>query len=209
MAITDEQRKQLDVALKILGLPDPLPKLINAFLEVLDPNSDRARVLVATAMIDNGLESLLRWHFMKTDGVKKKDCDFLLKNGLSPLRSLFVRTQAAFALGLIGRDTRKGIDFVRDIRNECAHNETPPKITEDMGKELFQFLNPKIRETMEQLMRQTQTLLSNHPQSRFLVGCLGLWSLVVEPMHQKLIADPVAFGEKIAELNTHLQGEKK
>ena len=121
MPFTSEDREGLEKLLTDFGFPEVVVRIMVALPELIKPDSDRARVLVACSMIDNALESLLRWQMMATPGVTKADVDFFLtKQPIPPIGSFVVKARLAFVLGLISRETLNGIKYVAKIRNVCA-----------------------------------------------------------------------------------------
>jgi len=77
--------------------------------------SDRAAALVAAALLDENLESLLR-AFMVSD---HDDVERLLGTSL---QSLGARLRACYCLGLISQDEAADLRIVKEVRNHFAHN---------------------------------------------------------------------------------------
>lgn len=91
------------------------------FVDTLYGESDRGCVLVAAAMMDEGLEVLLREH-MLSDKSSVNACVEPLFIGLGPLKSFWAKTQLARALGLIDEWMYKDLDRMRNLRNLFAHS---------------------------------------------------------------------------------------
>jgi hypothetical protein len=187
--MTEENKEKWKALVDFIGFPPPMAKLWKIMADLISPDSDRARVLIVASMIDKALHELLRWKFMQTAGVTKKDCDFLLANPpISPIGSFAVRSRMAFVLGLISRKTLTGLTIIKDFRNLCAHEEISPFITEAKGEELFsKGIDEHIRVMAEQLMvlvqgTLTKASLSPPRQFRFVSACLTIWSLLIEPV---------------------------
>jgi hypothetical protein len=107
--MTEEAKNAWRGLADLLGFPPPVSKLWKLLADIISPDADRARVLIVASMIDKALEEMLRWKFMQTAGVTKKDCNFFLSNPpISPLGSFAVRARMAFVLGLISRKNSQG-----------------------------------------------------------------------------------------------------
>ena len=91
------------------------------FIETLHKESDRGCVLVATAMIDEGLEVLLR-EYMTADEKAIKACVEPLFVGFGPLKSFWAKTQLARALGLVDDWMYADMERIRKLRNLFAHS---------------------------------------------------------------------------------------
>ena len=79
--------------------------------------SDRACAVLAGAVVDDRLKTLLQKYLLPP---RVKSSDKLLGRS-SPLESFSSRIELAQRLNLITEETRKSLDWVRDIRNDAAH----------------------------------------------------------------------------------------
>lgn len=79
--------------------------------------SDRSCAVLAGAILDDLLKSLLQRYLLPP--AKKKDDRLLGRSGF--IDSFSARIELAHRLNLIKEHMRKALDWVRDIRNEAAH----------------------------------------------------------------------------------------
>jgi len=87
-----------------------------ALLEELNKESDRGKVLVCAAMLDDQLLACIRARLLDHPHVDK------LTNGFNaPLGSFSSRIVAALALGIVSIDEYHDLEIVRGIRNDFAH----------------------------------------------------------------------------------------
>lgn len=90
------------------------------FLDVLNAESPRGRVLVAASFLDNLLHETLR-SFL----IEGKPQDQLLSGFNAPIGSFSAKIALAAALGLISDSERDECDLIRRIRNKFAHAVHP------------------------------------------------------------------------------------
>ena len=83
--------------------------------EEFSTESDRAAALVAAALLDENLESLLR-AYMVSD---QDEVEHLLGTSL---QSLGARLRACYCLGLISHDEADDLRVIKTVRNHFAHN---------------------------------------------------------------------------------------
>lgn len=88
--------------------------------ELINEESDRGCIIIATSYIEYLTEHLLRTSFSSDPKVIKDAIDPLF-SGLGPLSTLALRTKLSYALNLIDANAYKTINIIRDIRNVCAH----------------------------------------------------------------------------------------
>lgn len=99
------------------------------YLETLNKESPRGRVLISTGFIEEQLREILL-AFM----LAGKEAERLLEGGNAPLGTLSARTDACYSLGLISQDEHHDLVLIRRIRNEFAHQvhtsfETPSVVS--------------------------------------------------------------------------------
>ena len=82
--------------------------------------SDRASVILAVAMLDQALESLLRCHLVAIPNSE----DSMLDGAYAPISTFSARIDLCFRLGLISSRFSRDLHIVRRIRNGFAHNVT-------------------------------------------------------------------------------------
>ena len=97
------------------------PRSADEWLEAIHkefaPESDRGAALVAGAMLDEALKSLLAKRFVPP---MKKDQDVLRRD--APLSTFSARINAAYQMGLISSYLARDLHVIRSIRNEFAHH---------------------------------------------------------------------------------------
>lgn len=80
--------------------------------------SDRAAVILASALLDDALTTLLRTHLVPCSS----SSDSLFDNTNSPLSNFSSKIDMANRLGLISTQLTRDIHLVRKIRNSFAHD---------------------------------------------------------------------------------------
>lgn len=108
---------------------DPYYDRLRLFLDASREETERGRVLVASSLIEEMLEEILR-AFLAED----KATNTLFDGGFSPVGSLSAKATLARSLRLISEDEFSDIGLVRRIRNSFAHSV------------LCSFDDPKIRD---------------------------------------------------------------
>jgi uncharacterized protein DUF4145 len=103
-------------ALRALSKEAPGNWSILENFEALQRASDRSLAIVAAAMVEDALESLLTegWH-------RRRGRDLRGHKLTGPTGTFAQKTKDCFALGLIGPKTRDRLDSIREIRNAFAH----------------------------------------------------------------------------------------
>ncbi len=107
----------------------------------LDQESDRSVAIVAAALIDEALASLIERKLIPAE--KNDFCIFSQIN--SPIGTFSSRINACYQLGLISLEMHKDLHFIRKIRNKFAHE--PFDLT---------FENDAIRDWVLHLMRNSK-----------------------------------------------------
>jgi DNA-binding MltR family transcriptional regulator len=87
-----------------------------------NPMNDRARILLATAILDQHLQTALLSHFPIIDTEDKEQMSELFEGEAAPLASFSSRIRVAYALGIFGRRTKRDLERIKAIRNACAHS---------------------------------------------------------------------------------------
>ena len=80
--------------------------------------TDRAVVILTAAMIDQGLEDVLRARLVQLSTSE----DPLFDSAYAPLADFNAKIDLAFRIGLLPPNYAKGLHLIRRIRNEFAHN---------------------------------------------------------------------------------------
>jgi len=120
------------------------------FQDEFDKESDRARIILAAAMLDSALETLLRARLVPTSSHE----DSLLDGPYSPISSFSARIDLAHRIGLISIKFCRDLHIVRRIRNEFAHNV--------IG---CSFNSPSVRSRIIEL-RQSMIIVEKEPEIR-------------------------------------------
>lgn len=84
----------------------------------LDEDSDRAVVIVATAMVDDALKELINAKLLPAKN--KEHC--IISNPSSPLGTFSSRINACYQIGLISESMHRDLHILRKLRNDFAHN---------------------------------------------------------------------------------------
>jgi hypothetical protein len=87
------------------------------FYAALKPESQRGKIIILTALIDDLLCEMLN-AFLKRSRTKEDK----LFTQLGALGHFAARIEMAHRLGLISQDAANCYDMLRKIRNDCAHN---------------------------------------------------------------------------------------
>lgn len=86
--------------------------------EEFEDESDRACVILAAALLDSALETLLRELLVACSTSE----DPLFDSPNAPLASLSTRIEMAYRTGIIDSVFARNLHLVRKIRNDFAHN---------------------------------------------------------------------------------------
>ena len=97
------------------------------FLDVLNAESARGGVLVATSYLENLLHDII-----KSFLIEGKAQEQLLTGFNAPIGTLSAKIALASTLGLISERERRECDLIRKIRNKFAHQVHPSFDDEDI-----------------------------------------------------------------------------
>lgn len=92
----------------------------------IEAESDRGAVLVAAALLDNGLKSRISSRFLKNDDAK----DPLFEGGNAPLGTFSAKIELAYRLGLIDKECKTSLNTFRKLRNDFAHEVAASKLSD-------------------------------------------------------------------------------
>lgn len=87
------------------------------FLDLLNEESPRGKVLISSSFLEEQLGEVLQAFFIDCGRAE----DFV-EGGYAPLKTFSARITACYLLGLISEDERIELDLIRDIRNDFAHD---------------------------------------------------------------------------------------
>lgn len=88
------------------------------FREEFEKESERACVILATAMLDQALETILRAGLVPISSPK----DELLEVSYAPIGTFSARIDLAHRIGLISTKFCRDLHIIRAIRNDFAHD---------------------------------------------------------------------------------------
>lgn len=165
------------------------------FRHTLTSESDRGCALMAAAYLDLQLYELLKAYFVEDGKVAEG-----LLGPSRPLESFSSRIDMAYALGLIGRKTRRELHIIRKVRNDFAHKHTHVSFHDSV-------ISNRCRE-----LRFHQILKAQNPRSsytRTVMGILaGVHGELKRARHRPIGKDPVITAEatkKLEELDRILR----
>jgi DNA-binding MltR family transcriptional regulator len=92
----------------------------NLFNDEFEKESERAKVILSAAMLDEALEALLRAFLVPSADSN----DQVFDGPNAPLGTFSARVDFCFRLGLISKKLTRDLHLIRKIRNEFAHNVT-------------------------------------------------------------------------------------
>jgi hypothetical protein len=113
-----------------------------AFNKVLAEESDRGRVLLAAAWIEEFLKVKFMNEFSK--GNSRSRDQLFSSNG--PFATFSGKLNAAFCAGWIDADVYHDVQIIRRIRNECAHSVEPVSLNEERNRKLLECFRVPHRE---------------------------------------------------------------
>jgi DNA-binding MltR family transcriptional regulator len=108
---------------------------VGEFIQELQAENDRGAAIIATAFLDDSLESILRAHFVDEPRIAE---DVLGDN--RPLGTFSARIDLAFLIGIIGPKMRRQLHTMRKIRNEFAHRRRGINFSASEFRPFFQSL---------------------------------------------------------------------
>ncbi len=79
--------------------------------------TDRSAAIIGAAYVEDALEGLLSAHFVAGS---KRDLEEVYGSD-GPLSRFSAKTRMAYALGLLGPQTRSDLNLIRKVRNQFAH----------------------------------------------------------------------------------------
>ncbi len=120
-----------------------IAKVFSKKLALLQSESDRGAVLVASSMIEEALKNLLIAKLVPSS----TNDDKLFNGGNAPLGTFSSKIEMAYRLGLIRREWKELLDIFRKLRNDFAHNV-----------EVNNFKIPKVQDKFVSLMDKDQHL---------------------------------------------------
>jgi DNA-binding MltR family transcriptional regulator len=101
--------------------PEELDANLDAFISTFQNESDRGAVLVATALLDDVLEGLLRCRMSQEPHIKKRCVDPLFMPEAA-LGTFAAKIKIARAFEILGDWMYEDLEIIRKVRNEFAHS---------------------------------------------------------------------------------------
>ncbi len=157
--------------------------------------SERSTAVLAGAIVDDRLKTLIGRH-LKPPRVKGDE----LLGRSKPLESLASRISLANRLGLISDGSAKALDWIRDIRNQAAHDQ-------DFTFE-NQSINDKVTNIMDalELKEKAPSLLTgpyDSPRGHFVAATVMLVSVLELEIDgvETVARVPLDFVSNIKEIN--------
>jgi Mannitol repressor len=105
-------------ALRTASKRRPSDSELDAIFTEIRLGGERGSVLLAASMIENVLEGAIAFRF---GHLSKSDLDDLF-TGTAPLATFSAKIKIAYAMGVIGKNTRHDLDSFREMRNAFAHS---------------------------------------------------------------------------------------
>ena len=103
---------------------------LEAVFGELHDETDRGRVLLSAAMLDRGLERLLRLRFKGLSHATDKEIDKVLVDLPSAcLMGFAARARVAYLIGALDLETCDSLREIAKVRNAYAHKDSPPPLT--------------------------------------------------------------------------------
>lgn len=140
-------------------------EFMDALLE-MHKESDRGAAIMGAALLEEGLENLLRAAMANPD-----DKAGLFDDKGAPFGTMHAKTLSAYAFGLIGEPLTKDIEIVRSVRNQFSHALRP-----------ITFRTPSVSHTCLPLEKYVPAHLLKFPEhdpgkARFVfeAACLDIW----------------------------------
>lgn len=103
--------------MKKVSFEGPFYDRLRLFLDASNSETDRGRALVASSLIEEMLEEVIKAFLLENAATRN-----LFEAANAPLSTLSAKTSASRALGLISADEFRDIEIVRKIRNAFAHS---------------------------------------------------------------------------------------
>jgi hypothetical protein len=103
----------------ISDLQQQIEERVANLTTALSQESVRGKILVLTVQIDDLLSAMLKRIMKPARATRKKDDD--LFGPMAPLASFSSHITMAYRLGLICERDASALDFLRNLRNDCAH----------------------------------------------------------------------------------------
>lgn len=106
---------------------------IDGNYEKISTESDRGAILVASSLLEQSLESIIKDKLIgPVEGVEK---DPLFKGANPPLGTFSAKIEVAYRLKLIDEDQKKTLNTFRSLRNKFAHTVSVSKLLDPSVKD--------------------------------------------------------------------------
>lgn len=174
-----------------MGKQSHASKWDDLFREEFEKETDRASVILACAMIESTLETMIKSKLVPSPTAE----DNLFDTPYAPVSNFRAKIELAYRIGLISSNLCHDLNIIRHIRNDFAHNIKG-----------CSFEDPVVRNRITELMRSSD-IAAKAPKVRakaFPTGSRGdfqitiswiLWSLNTEIENIKPIkAQTIEFG---------------
>ena len=133
------------------------------FRQTLTPETDRGVALVCASYLDEALKGLLMKFFITAPRVTGK----LFEGGTAPLATFSARIDLAFVVGLIPKESHRGLHLIRKIRNSFAHEY-----------QARQFRDDDISARCKELRAHNIISRDERPRALFIRACMGILATI-------------------------------
>ncbi len=152
---------------------------LNEAISEIEGISDRAGAIVAAALVEDHLATLLRHSFQQDERILRE-----MFAGTGPLATFSAKAKMSYMIGILSKRAYENLDYVRQIRNKFAHEgsgvtfETQPIRDWAMNLDLHTFyhLDVKRRHPITDALHNLNLLNDireklNTPKYRYIATC--------------------------------------
>jgi hypothetical protein len=95
----------------------PTEEEVDTIFHEMTTDSDRGSALLAASMIEDVLKGAIAFHLRPLSESEESD----LFQGTSPLSTFSAKIKIAYAMGIIGKNSRHDLETIKEVRNAFAH----------------------------------------------------------------------------------------
>jgi hypothetical protein len=131
---------------KVLPFLNPEEAFARVQVE-LKEHANRGVVMACTAIVDRYLEKLLRLKFseLAPDAKPREASFFLTRRPVPPLGAAAIRARMARLLGIIDKQTCDALLLLIQMRNDFAHQETPPALDLPLVNKIYNAIPTSVK----------------------------------------------------------------
>lgn len=149
--------------MKVVEIRQEIERLVRSWMdgnyEKISSESDRGAILVASALLEKSLESLINGKLL--DPLEGVENDPLFKGGSAPLGTFSAKIEVAYRLNLIDQDQKKTLNTFRSMRNKFAHTVSVSKLIEPSVKDQLIAAIEHSPDLMDELSKNGRRLNQN------------------------------------------------